>query len=255
MKMKFPCLGLLTLLLCLLHTAAAAQQKAPPAEPTAALKALTTEYDSAEQAFFKRLQALSSDAERQEIWNSKHPARGFLPRFQALAARARGTETGARSLIWILNKGERTGSKSAVSEALGTLTAAYIRSPILEEAASNLRSLSQFLGTETCTGALRTMDEKSPHRQVQAAATYALATILSGTPEGKREARRLFDTVQSKYAGTRYAEQAGGYIFEMENLQIGMKAPDFEATDENGQTFRLSDYRGKVVVVDFWGFW
>jgi cytochrome oxidase Cu insertion factor (SCO1/SenC/PrrC family) len=32
-------------------------------------------------------------------------------------------------------------------------------------------------------------------------------------------------------------------------------APDFEAVDENGVKFKLSDYRGKVVVLDFWGFW
>ena len=25
--------------------------------------------------------------------------------------------------------------------------------------------------------------------------------------------------------------------------------------DENGVSWKLSDYRGKVVVVDFWGFW
>jgi len=33
------------------------------------------------------------------------------------------------------------------------------------------------------------------------------------------------------------------------------QTPDFEATDVTGVRFRLSDYRGKVVVVDFWGFW
>jgi peroxiredoxin len=34
-----------------------------------------------------------------------------------------------------------------------------------------------------------------------------------------------------------------------------MLAPDFEAVDENGAAWKLSDYRGKVVVVDFWGNW
>ncbi len=38
-------------------------------------------------------------------------------------------------------------------------------------------------------------------------------------------------------------------------LAVGNRAPDFEATDVTGVRFRLSDYRGKVVVVDFWGFW
>ena len=30
---------------------------------------------------------------------------------------------------------------------------------------------------------------------------------------------------------------------------------DFAVTDVQGQTHRLTDYRGKVVIVDFWGTW
>ena len=38
-------------------------------------------------------------------------------------------------------------------------------------------------------------------------------------------------------------------------LQVGFRAPDFEAVDLEGKRFKLSDYRGKVVALDFWGFW
>ncbi len=36
---------------------------------------------------------------------------------------------------------------------------------------------------------------------------------------------------------------------------IGKAAPAIDAKDLNGQTVRLSDYRGKVVVVFFWASW
>jgi len=37
--------------------------------------------------------------------------------------------------------------------------------------------------------------------------------------------------------------------------RIGAIAPDFEWTGTDGQTLRLSSYRGKVVVVNFWATW
>jgi cytochrome oxidase Cu insertion factor (SCO1/SenC/PrrC family) len=39
------------------------------------------------------------------------------------------------------------------------------------------------------------------------------------------------------------------------SLAIGTAAPDIEAEDVDGKTFKLSDYRGKVVLLDFWGHW
>ena len=44
-------------------------------------------------------------------------------------------------------------------------------------------------------------------------------------------------------------------LFELERLQIGMVAPEIEGEDEDGVPFKLTDYRGKVVALDFWGFW
>ncbi len=44
-------------------------------------------------------------------------------------------------------------------------------------------------------------------------------------------------------------------MFEMRNLQIGMQVPDIEGADLDGVDFKLSDYRGKVVMLDFWGNW
>jgi peroxiredoxin len=38
-------------------------------------------------------------------------------------------------------------------------------------------------------------------------------------------------------------------------LQPGSTAPEFSFTDIDGKTYRLSDFRGKVVLLDFWGVW
>ena len=54
---------------------------------------------------------------------------------------------------------------------------------------------------------------------------------------------------------TTLADRIAGPAFEKERLQIGMTAPDIVGEDVDGVKFKLSDYRGKVLVVDFWGFW
>lgn len=38
-------------------------------------------------------------------------------------------------------------------------------------------------------------------------------------------------------------------------IRVGDEAPDFEAKTLAGQPIKLSDYRGKVVLLDFWATW
>jgi hypothetical protein len=37
--------------------------------------------------------------------------------------------------------------------------------------------------------------------------------------------------------------------------RIGEAAPEIDGEDIEGNRFKLSDYRGKVIVVDFWANW
>jgi hypothetical protein len=38
-------------------------------------------------------------------------------------------------------------------------------------------------------------------------------------------------------------------------VALNRPAPEIDGQDVNGVPFKLSDYRGKVVVLDFWGHW
>ncbi len=44
-------------------------------------------------------------------------------------------------------------------------------------------------------------------------------------------------------------------LFELRNLAVGKPAPDIEGEDASGGRFKLSDYRGKVIVLSFSGNW
>jgi hypothetical protein len=36
---------------------------------------------------------------------------------------------------------------------------------------------------------------------------------------------------------------------------VGKEAPPIKGVDLDGKSFKLSDYKGKVVLLDFWGNW
>jgi hypothetical protein len=50
-------------------------------------------------------------------------------------------------------------------------------------------------------------------------------------------------------------DAADAELFELRHLQPGKPAPEITGTDIDGKAFQLSDYRGKVVLLDFWGDW
>ncbi len=50
-------------------------------------------------------------------------------------------------------------------------------------------------------------------------------------------------------------EQAGNAQANQAVPRLNAPAPEITGEDVNGKEFKLSDYRGKVVVLDFWGFW
>ena len=50
-------------------------------------------------------------------------------------------------------------------------------------------------------------------------------------------------------------KQAQSELFELEHLVPGAEALDIVGTDLNGSELKLSDYRGKIVFLDFWGDW
>src|SRR5690606_2839237 len=65
----------------------------------------------------------------------------------------------------------------------------------------------------------------------------------------------LLREVQERWPDSGAGQGAATVLFRVENLAVGKPAPDFEAVDIDGEAFKLSDFKGKVTVVDFWGFW
>ena len=82
------------------------------------------------------------------------------------------------------------------------------------------------------------------------------------------EAGRLFETVVERYADCPDLRPAGGRrtpktlgesardeLFELRELAVGKIPPEIAGEDIDGRPLKLSDHRGKVVVLNFWASW
>jgi hypothetical protein len=108
---------------------------------------------------------------------------------------------------------------------------------------------------------LKGLDEKTRKQVEQKRGKEYLDKIAAGDP-GKllKEAEDLFADLAKekedlKIFGQALKELVESELYEIRNLAIGKPAPEIEGEDIDGKTFKLSEYKGKVVVLDFWGHW
>ena len=59
----------------------------------------------------------------------------------------------------------------------------------------------------------------------------------------------------NRAARAKLAEDARAELDEIRNLAVGKPAPEINGTDLDGVPLKLSDYRGKVVLLTFWAGW
>ena len=71
----------------------------------------------------------------------------------------------------------------------------------------------------------------------------------------EKESKSLRELLGSFDGDSELHKKAQDELFVLENLTVGAKAMNIVGTDLEGEEFKLSDYRGKIVFLDFWGDW
>jgi hypothetical protein len=136
-----------------------------------------------------------------------------------------------------------------------------------------LKSVCQTLAFNPGKGSevfLRALLEKDSRRDIQGAACLSLAQVLKqsadetadGDPRTaaklRADSEKLFERADDKYADVKFGfrgtvgDQAKKELFDLRFLAVGKKAPEVEGEDQDGKKFKLGDYKGKVVLLDFW---
>lgn len=186
------------------------------------------------------------------------PEPEFVKRFAEGAERFAGTEDAVPFLLQAAALG-RSFDPAAGKEAVRKLAAEHAASPKLDQMTFTLMYGAHGFGEDVVVDAMTRIAEATPHANVKGAMLFARGAVVNrrGPKDDAERERAVADLRAAVDAApeTRYGEMAKGYIFELENLQVGMTAPDISGNDLEGVAFQLSDYRGQVVVLDFWGDW
>lgn len=180
------------------------------------------------------------------------------------------------------------GKDSRQARAITILLRDHVRSDKLGETCKRVQSGFR----QECETFLRTVIEKNPHRDIQGQACLRLALFLNGRLnrldllkdqpivnrryeglygqdyldalrrqdriEAEAEVEAVFERAAAKYGDVEIpfvgtvADSAKTELFAIRHLAIGKEAAEIEGPDQDGDRFKLSDYRGKVVLLYFW---
>ncbi len=117
-------------------------------------------------------------------------------------------------------------------------------------------------GPDSIVTILETILKVSPSKENQGLACFALARRAMKTEgeQGEKEAEKYFARIEKEYAdvkskGQPLSDLIKGSLFELRNLAVGKIVPEATSTTLKGDAVKLSDYRGKVVVLDIWATW
>jgi hypothetical protein len=214
-------------------------------------------------------------------------SRALVAKFLAIAEDNPKDPVAVDALAWVVTN---VPSGSQLSRALDMLSQDHLESDKLGDVCAALVRKPSAAAEQL----LRSLAEKSPHRSVRGLAHFHLAgyfehllTLKDSLEKDPNLARRfdqsygkgfsksvasldrvkvtkqietLYERVASTFADVPTSRGTLGpaaetELFAIRHLSVGGTAPEIEGDDVDGKPLRLSDYRGKVVVLDFWGHW
>ena len=251
------------LLLC--ATTVQSQEKSPPAT------------DEAARQYKLLIDEFEEDGEAREV----------AGQFIALAEQYPNSPVAVDSLAWVIDNVSRGMDLGRATTLLAT---SHLQSKRLESVCRQLPSRPSLQSEKL----LRELREKNPHKDVRAQASFHLAVYLKrqlvlieafrkekanrqqfeqfygkdftehldrlDMSESLKDIETIYEDVSWKFSNIRLGDSTMGRtarreLYAIRNLSPGRTAPEITGQDVDGNRFKLSDYRGKVVLLDFWGHW
>ena len=220
---------------------------------------------------------------------AKHPEDPIVLTALRQAVQAVGSTDSAAQIAWETNDSDFSSGTSDDSAA--RTVALILRDHVLSADLGPVIDRMRYgyrMEYEKCLTAVL---EKNPHRDVRALTCLALAQFLNDKLRALHVAEdrpelsecydivfgrdylsalqrlrpadlaarieQLFERAVNEYGDVKYrtgtvGETAKSELYDIRHLSVGRVAPDIEGRDQDAEQFKLSDYRGKVVLLYFW---
>lgn len=255
----------------------------------AAYAALAEQYDTARDEFHKAIEQAGTDEQRTEVAQARPRPLDYVPAFFLIAEKYPDDPGAIDALVWIARHGvfgeqaakalKILGSKYSRSQQLAAYVAttslygepfepyeAFLRAVLKDNPDRNVQgaacvTLARYLemavdASQRNLVKIALEGERSMRPESLAALNHLQERGLDNVAA---ESEALFERVIKDYADVRLEHsrlpEAGTFakrqLFKLRNLSIGKQALELEGTDVSGAALKLSDYRGKVVVLDF----
>jgi hypothetical protein len=267
----------------------------PPKKPTPdqQYQNLQMEYETALKEYRKAFNDAKTPQERQKL-TKEYPWAKFAPRFLELAEKQPKDDAAFHALQWVINTPHprTTEADELQKKAMKLLLHDHVSNEKIASVCARLGFSLDEESQQFLSAILEKSSHRSAKAQACLALAawhenrLRLARRFKDTPElakryepilGKesvdsllksdpdklsKQSEAYYERIVKEFAdvtapdGKKVGDLAKNKLEALRHpILVGKPAPEIEGEDLDGKKFKLSDYRGKVVLLDFWGNW
>lgn len=264
----------------------AAVDKTDDVSKKVTVKTLLKEFETELTEFSQALQKVPKDKQQAFQKENMPTPDAYIPRFAKVAEENAGTDEAVEALLWLASNANN--DIEAHEKALDAIFRDHVGTPNFAKACI---ALSRGKPNDRIADRFEAFIKESDNREARGVASHSLVSMYQmadmlkpnvdadGFAEyfgeescnyiknfelDSEKMEGLLQSIVDDYAdieipygraSKKIGEIAEASLFEIKYLSVGKVAPDIEGADLDGVNFKLSDYRGKVVMIDFWGDW
>jgi thiol-disulfide isomerase/thioredoxin len=248
------------------------ERRYPSVTPEQELSALQGMFDHARQTYRHQMEGARTRAEFQRALSVKPDLQACSEKYLQLAQKRRDSWVGMEALVRVLEHCQPDEIGPSADEIRKKAAQLLRQDHFLKADINGVFVRFARSRVPEVEGLLKEASEQHPNRDVRGLAGLTIATNLaragnearSSDPtradEMMRQAEKALDRLCEEYGSVQVGrsslkEIARHQLDEVRYLSEGSMARDIAGDDLHGRQFKLSDYRNKVVVLDFWADW